>query len=508
MFMRAGLLAAVGVAAIASGGAALAQAPARTGQPMTVTAPAAPVPAGPTQTLRDALVSTYNSNPTIMAERQSLRGLDETVDIARAAGRPQVTGTAGLNQDLIVHNIQPGRGRDFNAGVDVSQPIYSGGTVRNGVRAANTRVEAGRADLRATEGDIFTEAVAAYMDVIRDRSVVQLNRNQVSVLQTNLQATRDRFEVGDLTRTDVAQSEARLALARSTLATAEGRLSGSEENYRRVIGMLAGDLQPPNPLPTLPGTPDQAVEIALGNNADLASIAAQARAAGYDVSVARGGRLPTISAVSSTRYFSALGRADEAAGVSEGTFPNSTTSAGIGLSLRMPLYQGGAGGARVRRAQAFEGQLLEQAVGVERAVVSTTRAAFAAYQAANEAIQSNEIAVAANQLALEGTRAEQTVGTRNVLDVLNAEQELLLSQVALVTARRDAYVAGFQLLNAMGRAEAEDLNLDGGPLYDPLVNYNRYSRSWSDWNDGPEPVPVSTRTAPAGSSSPVTQPPQ
>ena len=170
----------------------------------------------------------------------------------------------------------------------------------------------------------------------------------------------------------------------------------------------------------------------------------------------------------------------------------------------MPLYQGGAAASRVRQAQALRGQLLEQAIGVERLVISNARAAFASYQAANEAIESNTIAVAANQLALEGTRAEQTVGTRNILDVLNAEQELLNSQVLLVTARRDAYVAGFQLLNVMGMAEAEDLNLDGGPLYDPTINYSRYAGSWSDWDDGPRIVPISTRTAPADANSPVT----
>ena len=140
-------------------------------------------------------------------------------------------------------------------------------------------------------------------------------------------------------------------------------------------------------------------------------------------------------------------------------------------------------------------------------MVANTRAAWAVYQASLEAIQSNEIAVAANQLALEGTRAEQTVGTRNVLDVLNAEQELLNSQVSLVTARRDAYVAGFQLLNTMGQAEAEDLNLDGGPLYDPLVHHDRYSGSWNDWDDGPTIHPSSTRTAPPENNSPVTEPP-
>src|SRR5690606_14419481 len=151
---------------------------------------------------------------------------------------------------------------------------------------------------------------------------------------------------------------------------------------------------------------------------------------------------------------------------------------------------------------------LEQAVAIERSVVASARAAYAAWQAARNAIESNEVAVAANQLALEGTRAEQTVGTRNVLDVLNAEQELLNSQVALVSARHDAYVAGFELLNVMGRAEAEDLNLDGGALYDPLANYQAHRHDWSDWDDGPDPRITSTRTAPADANSPVTELPQ
>ena len=476
--MRGTLLAAAGTAALALGSAAWAE----------------------TQTLREALVKTYNTNPTIMAERAALRATDEGVAIARAGGRPTVSGTAGVNQDLITTNLGRNQ-RDLSLGGDVSMPLYSGGRVRNAVRAANVRVEAGRADLRATEGDVFTEAVAAYMDVLRDRSIVALNRNQVRVLETNLQATRDRFEVGDLTRTDVAQSEARLALARSSLATVEGRLESSEENFRRVIGDLPGDLQPPPPLPPLPTTPEQAVEIALANNADLVAIAAQARAAGFDVAAVRGERLPTVSGVSSTRYFNALGSNDTGGGV--GAFPNSTTSTGIGLTARIPIYQGGAAGARVRRAQAFRGQLLEQAVAVERRVVANARSAFASYQSAQGAIESNTIAVAANELALEGTRAEQTVGTRNVLDVLNAEQELLNSQVALVTARRDAYVAGFQLLNVMGMAEAEDLNLDGGALYDPTAYGRRYSRTWSDWSDGPGPQPVSTRTVGPDAASPI-----
>jgi outer membrane protein len=458
-------------------------------------------------TLREALVQTYNSNPTITGQRAQLRTLDEDVAVARALGRPQVSGTAGINQDLT--RTGGGNGRNLNAGVDVSYPLFNGGSVRNQIRAADERVLAGRATLRATEGDIFTEAVAAYMDVIRDRSIVELNQNQVRVLETNLQASRDRFEVGDLTRTDVAQSEARLELARSNLAIVRGRLTGSEENYRRVIGDTPDDLQPPPPLPPLPANADQAVEIALANNPDLVAIAAQVRAAGLDVSVARADRLPTLSAIGSGRATNYLGTADEQFGPNAA---NTQTQTGVGVQARIPIYQGGLVGARVRRAQAFQSQLLEQGVATERFVVANTRAAFSTYRAALEAIESNEVAVAANTLALEGTRAEQTVGTRNVLDVLNAEQELLNSQVALVTARRDAYVAGFQLLNAMGRAEVEDLGLDGGPLYDPVANYNRVSRRASDWSDDPRPAPVGTRTIatpPANlQNTPVTRPQQ
>ncbi len=444
-------------------------------------------------TLQEALIQTYNTNPTITGQRAQLRSLDEAVAVARALGRPQVSATAGINQDLT--RTGGGNGRNINAGVDVSYPLFNGGSVRNSIRAADERVLAGRANLRATEGDIFTEAVGAYMDVIRDSSIVALNRNQVRVLQTNLQASRDRFEVGDLTRTDVAQSEARLALATSNLDLAEGRLTASEENYRRVIGDLPDNLAPPPPLPTLPGTPEQAVEIALANNADLVAIAAQIRAAGLDVSVARADRLPTVDAIGSGRATNYLGTADEQFGPNA---RNTQTQTGVGVQARIPIYQGGLVGARVRQAQAFQSQLLEQGVALERLIVSQTRAAFANYQAAQEAIESNQTAVAANTLALEGVRAEQTVGTRNVLDVLNAEQELLNSQVQLVTARRDAYVAGFALLNAMGMAEVEDLNLDGGVLYDPAANYDRVARKASDWDDDARPQPVATRTVVVG----------
>jgi outer membrane protein len=305
------------------------------------------------------------------------------------------------------------------------------------------------------------------------------------VLETNLEATRDRFQIGDVTRTDVAQSEARLSLGRSLLATAQGRLKSSEENYRRVIGKSPDGLAPPPPLPPLPATADEAVRIALVNNPDFIAATRQAEAARYDVRVAQAGRLPTISGVASGDYINTLSG-------DTGSAPRSGTATSVGVQGRIPIYQGGLTGARIRQSQALEGQFLE--VASERLVIANTRSAFATYKAALESVASNDVAVKANELALEGVRAENSVGTRTILDVLNAEQELLNAQVLLVTAKRDAYVAGFQLLNAMGQAEADDLGLEGGPLYDPLGNYRRVASDWNDWTMDRRHMPVSTRT--------------
>jgi outer membrane protein len=464
------------------------------------------------ETLRDALVRTYATNPILTGARAQLRAIDEGVPIARSENRLQVGGTAGLTQDLGGIGKLRNGGRALTAGVDLEYPLFNGGRVRNSVRSAEARVTAGRADLRTTEGNVFTQAVGAYMDVIRDLSIVELNQGQVRVLETNLQASRDRFQVGDLTRTDVAQSEARLAGARSQLAGAQGQLTVSRENYRRLIGVWPDDLAPPPPLPPLPNTADQAVQVALGNSPSIAAITANSQAAQYDVRVARAGRLPTLGATTGVSYNNYLGTLERSVGAPAGVNLDQTqTNQTVGLTARIPLYQGGLVGARVRQAQAIENQVIEQTVEVERFVVADARGAFASYLAAGETIRASEAAVAANELALEGTRAENSVGTRTILDVLNAEQELLNSRVTLVTARRDQYVAGFALLNAMGRAEMRDLGLDGGALYDPVANYGRVNRRASDWGDDPAYVPQATRTsppqaAPVGPSAPVTPP--
>jgi outer membrane protein len=212
-----------------------------------------------------------------------------------------------------------------------------------------------------------------------------------------------------------------------------------------------------------------------------------------------------LSATTGASYNNFLGTLDEAVGTPGANVDQEQTSGRVGLTARIPLYQGGSVAARVRQARALESQSLERTIETERFVIADARATFASYQAAREQIRSTESAVAANTLALEGTRAENMAGTRTILDVLNAEQELLNSQVALVSARRDEYVAGFALLNAMGQAELDDLGLDGGALYDPAANYRGVSRRASDWGDGKAPSPQATRTT-EGNASPVVEP--
>jgi outer membrane protein len=448
-------------------------------------------------TLQDAFVQTYNSSPALNAARAQLRGLDEGVPIAKAQSRLQLSGTVGVTQSTNGIGSLTNGVRVLTGGVNVSYPLFQGGRVRNTINAAEARVVAGRANLRTAEGNLFTQAVAAYLDVIRDAAIVELNRKNVAVLNTNLQASRDRFAVGDLTRTDVAQSEARLSLARSQLATAQGNLTGSRESYRRVIGAWPEKLEQPPSLPKLPATADDAVRIALSNSPAIATATAATQAANYDVRSARAARLPTFSAVGGSSYNNYLGAANRLVGLPANTPGLSQTQAGnnLGVQLTVPLYQGGLVGARVRQAQAVEDQALESSVDTERAVIATARAAYASFQATGEAISANSQAVAADQLALEGVRAENGAGTRTVLDVLNAEQEYLNAQVALVTAQRDQYVAGFALLNAMGEAEARDLGLEGGALYDPLANYDRVRRRFGDWSDNRAYKPRGTHTS-------------
>jgi len=442
------------------------------------------------ETLQEALAAAYRDNPTLTAARAGQRATDETFNIQKANGLPDLAATSSYSETL--HQAPSNEfnaRRTFSAGLDLTVPVYQGGRVRNGMRAADTRVDAGQFALHSTELTVFAQVVAAYMDVIRGQSVVGLSRNNVEVLEVNLQATNNRFQVGDLTRTDVAQSESRLALARGDLRTAEAQLIEARERYIQLVGHAPVDLQQPPPLPGLPATPDDAVDIALAQNPDLSAARKEREATHYDVRVARGLRHPSLSAFSSGSYTSDLGSTPASAG-----FQNYGEAVTVGARLTLPLYQGGGPGAQVRQSQALEQQAMERETATERDVIAQTRSLYSSWQASNQVIASSRIAVDASALSLRGVRAENSVGTRTILDILNAEQENFSARVQLVTAERNAYVAAFSLLAAMGQVSPTELGIAADDVYDPNANYQRVRGKWFDWDDDAAPAPVAART--------------
>ena len=453
---------------------------------LAVAAPAA------AESLKGALSKAYVSNPTLTAARANQMATDENVPIQRAAGLPSATITSTFNENILIPGGQfviiP---RTLQSQGQLNVPIYQGGTVRNNIKAADARVAAGAETLRGTESSVFSQVVAAYNDVLRDMAIVEFNRANVKNLEVNLRATRDRFEVGDLTRTDVAQSEARLSQAQADLRNAEANLIGAKERYIQQVGEPPETLDAPPPLPGLPASVDEALDVALKENPDIAAALKNMEAAGFDVKSARGGRLPTLSG------FGTFNRSDNFGGARAQVpinIPSTQESAVLGAQLSIPVFQGGRPAAQIRQAQARQQAAMENHIATERSVVQQVRAAFASWKASLDVIKSAEAAIAANSLSLEGVRAENSVGNRTIIEVLNAEQELINARVQLATARRNAYVAGFTLLAAMGSAEARDLGLDDVAIYNPADNYRQVRRDIFDWSSRAAPTIKATRT--------------
>jgi outer membrane protein len=242
------------------------------------------------ESLQSALAKAYRTNPTLTAARANLLATDENVPIARAQGLPSLSIGSTYNENVL---IPPGQfivtPRTLNSQLSLNVPFYNGGSIKNAVRAANGRIAAAEEQLRGTEASVFSQVVAAYNDVLRDMSIVTFNRANINNLEVNLRSSNDRFEVGDVTRTDVAQSEARLQQARGDLTTAEANLIASKERYIQQVGEAPLDLDQPPPLPGLPASVDEAVEIAIKDNPDIAAALKNLEASGYDVKAARGG---------------------------------------------------------------------------------------------------------------------------------------------------------------------------------------------------------------------------
>jgi outer membrane protein len=376
------------------------------------------------ETLQEALAKAYRTNPTLTAAQAGQRANDENVPIAKSRGRPTANFGGQYTENLRrSSNSFSSPVRNAGAQFNIDVPLYQGGGVKNAVRAADARVDSGQANLRGTESMLFSQVVGAYLDVIRDGGIAGLNAKQVQVLSKNLEATRDRFEVGDLTRTDIAQSESRLAIARSDLQTAESQLIASRERYIQLVGDVPANLEEPPVLPNLPETPEIAVDKALNNNPDLLAAKKSADAARYDIKTAQAAAAPRVTAGVQQQYANFLGSLKS--GVPGVNFAQTSTTSAATVNVTLPLYAGGQVAAQVRQAQARSSQALEQIIAAERDVISQTRTAYASWRASQEVIVSSEAAVKAAALSLEGVKAENSVGNRTILDILNAEQELL-----------------------------------------------------------------------------------
>lgn len=424
------------------------------------------------ETLIDAWAKAYASNPTIAAERARVRTVDEGVPQAISGWRPTVTVNGQLGVVDSEQRFQVGgRGSDTNfpktiTGT-VSQPLYRGGRTRADIDRAKAEVEAARASLLGVEQQVMLSVGVAYMDVLRDQAVVDLNENNVRVLSRQLQATQDRFSVGEVTRTDVAQAESRLARSTADRQTALGNLETSRAAYARQVGEPPpAALAPPPAIPGVPGSLDAAVQAALQRNPVVLQALGLHKSAQKSVRLIAGELYPSLSLNGQVQQ-----SFDQSRTIDESTTAQAT------IDLAVPLYQSGSVYARTRAAKHAQSQRLQQIEEARRQAVEQSTQAWEQLVANRARIESLESEIRANEIALDGVQQEALVGTRTVLDILDAEQELLDSRVNLVRARRDEYVAIFNLVASVGSLHASQLQL-AAPIYDPTVHYDAVKNQW------------------------------
>ena len=422
------------------------------------------------QTLEEALARAYQTNPTLDSQRAQLRATDELVPQALSGYRPTVdlNGFAGRTKAEARaaggtrNSVTTPRG----ASIELNQPLYRGGSTGASVRGAEARVQAQRANLLLTEGDVLLTAATAYLDVVRDQSVLDLNRNNETVLRRQLDASRDRFNVGEITRTDVSQAEARLSRANADRIQAEGRLRASRAAYQRAVGELPGVLTAPRPRFQLPATLDEVIALAQSNNPGVTAAEYAELAANAGIDRIEGEGYPQVSlSAELARSYDGSATADR------------SDSASLTANLRIPLYSAGLLSARVREAKHQANQARIQIEGARRQVVENAIRAWEALITARAAIESRRTQVRAAEIALEGVRQEAQVGSRTTLDTLNAEQELLDARVGLVSVQRDETVAAFQVLEATGQLNARQLGLPV-QYYDFESHYREVRDQW------------------------------
>ncbi|QFT93835.1 Outer membrane efflux protein BepC precursor [Roseovarius sp. THAF9] len=415
------------------------------------------------ETLGEALAWAYEYSGLLEQNRALLRAADEDVAQAVAGLRPIINWTADITRDFgkarSNNLINTNRDVTFSTGVTLELLLFDFGQTRFQIDAAKETVLATRESLRSIEQQVLLRAVAAFYDVQRNRQFVALRQNNLRLLRQELRAARDRFEVGEVTRTDVAQAEARVASTQGELAQAQGNLAQAIEEYIAVVGREPGTLQSPRQLPNLSGGAETSKNIAVRNHPDI--LEAQRRVAAADLTIlaADAAMKPRFTAQGS------LGISEELDSSDYGR------SGSFGLNMRAPIYQGGLLSSAKRQAQAQRDAARGNLHVVRRAVVQDVGNAFAILQSARVVREASREQVRAAQVAFRGVREEATLGARTTLDVLNAEQELLDARSTLISADVDVAIAAYQVLSAIGQLTAKDLNLNV-QTYDPAAYYN------------------------------------
>lgn len=438
--------------------------------PLIAITAAANVQTAGAETLQDALSLAYQTNPNIRSERARLRATKESRAQAWAGALPQLSASAAYNK------VDGNQTTSFTgapsktdtkldtktAGVTAEQPIFTGFRNFNAIKQAGARIRAGGAQLIATEQQVLNDVATAYFNVQRNMAVYELNKQNVTVLLRQQEMASRRFEVGELTRTDVAQADARLAQARANLSSSQSDLAIARAAYAELVGQVPADLEPVTKLPTLPETIDAAQNLARTYAPALVGARERAEISRRQINIARGAILPSVSLTAGYQY------AEEPS-----LFVDNTEEFTFGARASAPIFLGGLNFSKIREAKANHSSDRALLMAAERQVEAQTISAWERLVAARAIVRSAEAAVEANDLALEGVRRESLVGSRTTLDVLNAEQENLNAQVALVSAQRDAQTAAFGLLAAIGILTPDAIGIssniggqDGLELYD------------------------------------------
>lgn len=411
--------------------------------------------------LKEALEQAYTANPVIRAEREALSATDESVARAVSEFRPDIYAEYSRGRQRLQYgNTNRVYGDRESRQIVLNQPLFDGlGSIAR-YKAAKYQVEAGRAQLSTVTQDVMLQAISAYVDVLRDKEVYEISKHNVEGLQKMADATQSRFDVGEVTRTDVSQAASRVSRAESDLAEAKGNLAASIAGFRRVVQAEPNVLEVQELVPPLPGTLDEAVEVALANNPVYLRSLNTEKSLNKTVRGMKAEVLPSVA-------LQAFMRKDE--GVSTLAGLDSDNDA-VMLNVNIPIYRQGSEYSRVREAKQNHQRSKYQTIDAYNEVVERVTRAWENYNASIASIQANDAAISAANEALDGVKQEQLYGQRTVLDVLDAEQELYAAKINLARASRNKIVAAYSLLAEMGQLTPQNLGLEVN-LYDPVEHF-------------------------------------